>query len=384
MKLNSLLRFKFVQFNSAQKGFTLVELLVATLVSGAIISASLALINEQRRNFLGDRDRGNINDNVRNALNQVGADIRQGGELLEKQFELPVFVVRDGTPTNQPDSIVIQRRMIPETLTLCQPISGGETVIDITAFGSTCGTPTSQPINDPDESKNIANLPSWRKERCSQDGNSTPNASGQDNQGCVITRAQNDAVECAQVGGTDNECLWAFIIDKSNPVKNDFFLISGESQGSCSSGSNSCWKIHRAKNSRDFTYDYDVNSDNILIYVMDEREYRLVDDANTDRLDDKILELIVNRQTPQRLTNLLDKMEISIPKYKDPSVPTSAAQIGLTQFNENRSYSKDWQGISGVEISIKGLNQSDANKLSDDKLTLKSQFFPRNINSTDN
>jgi prepilin-type N-terminal cleavage/methylation domain-containing protein len=385
MKLNSLYQFKFVRFNSSQQGFTLVELLVSTVVAGAIISASLGLINEQRRNFLGDRDRGNINDNVRNALNLIGADIRQGGELLEKQFELPVITVRDGNPTNQADSIVIQRRAIPETLTLCEPISGGETEIDITAFGSDCGTTTSQPINDLDETKNVANIPSWRKERCSQDGNSKAGVNSQDSQGCIpeSTRGANDAVECTQIGGTDEECLWAFIVDKSNPAQNDFFLISGESEGTCTSGSDYCWKIHRAKNSRDFTYDYAAGSDNTLIYVLDEREYRLVNDVNTSRTDDKVLELIVNRQTPQRLTNLLDKMEISIPKYKDPNSSTSAAETGLTQFNENGTYVKDWQGISGIEVSIKGLNQNEANKLPDAKLTLKSQFFPRNINSAD-
>jgi prepilin-type N-terminal cleavage/methylation domain-containing protein len=376
MKPNLFPHFQSLSSRKKVQGFTLLELLITALISGAIISSSLGLINAQRNTFLGDRDRANINDNLKTAMNIIGADAKLVGERLEIPANLaippilPVVSVIDGTPSGKSDTLILQRKLMTESLTICQPVVAGQIggTIDVDASISSCGSTTSRAIYTPTAPyTQVPNVNRWRERRCAQDGDIKPGSNNQDELGCV-PRNVND-VKCAQLNGSDRECLWGFIINRNNPSQNEFFLIADESEETCAADTTrKCWRFHRAGNTPwQFSYANDGSTD---LYILEEREYRLSPDTTTDRKDDHILELTLNRQTPQRITNLLDKMEISAIGGTTPN-----------SFNPNRLYQENWQTVKGIEVSLKGLNQSDQRKLKDGKLTLKSTFYPRNAAS---
>jgi prepilin-type N-terminal cleavage/methylation domain-containing protein len=365
---------------SAQQGFTLIELLIATFVTGVILASAIGMINNQRRDFLGDRDRININDNLRVASTLIGDDIKQAGERLEQQSELPVVSVVDGATATTPDSILVQRKLVSEALTICQDVSGGQTTIEVASAGSDLlGCTSSSPTSTIDQ---IANLYQWSQFRCQQDGTT----------GCVAS----PPATCVQTGGTNRECVWAYIYDptKANPTqRGEFFLISGESKGSCSSdGSKTCWRLTRA-DGKPWQYSYTQNNDRSIqprLYVLEQKEYQLLLDTNTVRNDDYTLNLRVNNQTDvsgnpkwQRVTALLANMQIQVHTSSHTNPPVTAV---VDQFNPNRTYVSNWQTITGINLTLTGLNPSTGNTqrshLSADQLTLTSQFFPRNAAST--
>jgi prepilin-type N-terminal cleavage/methylation domain-containing protein len=363
---------------SAQRGFTLIELLIATFVTGIIIASAIGMINNQRRDFLGDRDRININDNLRVASTLIGDDIKQAGERLEQQSELPVVSVVDGTTATTPDSILVQRKLVSEALTICQNVSGGQTTIEVASAGSDLlGCTSSSPTSTIDT---IANLNQWNQFRCQQDGT----------ENCVAS----PPADCVQTGGTNRECVWAYIYDPLE-TRGEFFLISNESKGSCASdGSKTCWRLTRA-DGKPWQFNYDQIDDPTTqpkIYVLEQKEYQLIPDTNTVRNDDYTLNLRVNNQTDdsgnpkwQRVTALLANMQIQVHTSTNTTPPVTAV---VDQFNPDRTYVSDWQTIIGINLTLTGLNPSADNsqrsQLSTSQLTLTSQFFPRNAASTRN
>jgi prepilin-type N-terminal cleavage/methylation domain-containing protein len=358
--------FKFLlpSLSRQCQGFTLLELVLTTLIAGVILAASLGVINEQRRNFLGDRDRININDNLRVALSLIGDDVKQAGERLEQQSNFPVVNIIDGV-SGTSDRIILQRQKLAEVLTICQNLSIGSTSIEVADAkdNPNCATGSSP------------NITKWQEERWRQDN-------------------------IAGSNGSPNERLWAYILDPNKPLgspRGEFIQITGETKGSCSPPNNSnaeCWTFTL---NQPLTLSYSQSTTSATqpkLYVLEQREYRLSDDTQTtDRTDDKVLELIVNNQdsNPQRITNLLDDMQIRARTVSATGVETWDAEYNP---NPNAAVAKNWQTLGGIEITLRGLNPSTSSGgglspgytgsekgLSLEQLTLQSQFLPRNVTS---
>lgn len=62
------------------KGFTLLELLLATVIGVAMIGVALSLVISNRRVYELDQVRTQLNQNLRSAMDVVGIDIRQTGD----------------------------------------------------------------------------------------------------------------------------------------------------------------------------------------------------------------------------------------------------------------------------------------------------------------
>ncbi|HEY9824673.1 MAG TPA: hypothetical protein V6D19_04435 [Stenomitos sp.] len=350
-------------------GFTLIELLVSALAACIILVALLGLVTTQQREVVSDRDRTIINNNLETALTLIGDDIKQAGEGLEQQSELPVISVLDGSPTGQPDTLIVQRKRLTEALTICQAIDGSNNTVEVAAWGNTVSTCPSTATTVAD----VPNLNRWQTFRCQQDG--IP--------GCEASPPPT----CTQVGGTNNECLWAYIYDpdplNTKPVnqRGEFFLISGESRASCSSNlSLDCWRITRA-DGRPWQYRYEPRAQKDTqprLYVLEQKTYQLIPDTNTPRPDDSILTLWINNQRDasnqplqQRVANQLQDLQFRV---------RTGTNTWNTAFNADQVYASDWQSITGIEIELKGLN-GKASQLSDPILTLQSIVFPRNVTS---
>jgi hypothetical protein len=421
------------------KGFSILELVVASSVALTILGVSLGMLSEQRRWVLGDQTRATANDGLRLASDLIGQDIKQAGERLESDTFLPGISIIPGASAGLPSTLVLQRQLLTEKLPVCQTISANSTssTIDIAVVTAptvancvysysappagelTTALTTLQPDDD---------LRSWRTFRCTQD---SPAANGTD--------------PCTS---TNSATAWAYIHDpKTN--QGEFFRYSVEEKGSCvtstaflPSTARICQKIRRADSTPwKYTYTYTPSDpsdpDNLAnplrapsaqpqLYLLEERRYFLEADIDTARTDDYVLKLSVNRQEPKRIANQLSNFQVwskvptaytsapfsapgtwgcgaggATPTSPNPTVPT---QWYCTGFNFNNTitldpasrfqYIKDWQDLQGVRISLTGiLTDQQLGALTEDQkskvdpsnptspLKLISEFFPRNVAS---
>lgn len=143
---------------SSDKGFTIMELIVAmtlSMVIGLIALTNFTSINEIARY---DMERISLNQNLRSALDIIGINVRIAGENLPGFFPA-ILVENNGTS----DTFTIRRSIIDENLVACQAISSGSSSDLVFADDS---------VNDPNCSySNQADvLTAWMDARNDQGG----------------------------------------------------------------------------------------------------------------------------------------------------------------------------------------------------------------------
>jgi hypothetical protein len=408
------------------RGITTLELIVASVVALGILSIVLGAISEQRRQVLGDRTRAGVNDNLRIASDMIGQDVKQAGELLEADFNLPGVSIIPGANTGDPSTLVLQRQLLAQKLPVCQSITAGTATnaIDISVVSNTALTPSSYancpysytppaaPATSEPSTTLISLLPTdnlrqWRNYRCTADG---PGAANTDP--CTRTNYVS-STSCKQFGGVDAECTWAFMYDPVNK-RGEFFLYSFEDTATCSTSSLSsrtCQRIWRADgNAWQNSYTYDPNgatSQQPQLYILEERRYSLTADTNTTRNDDFILQLSVNRQPALRIANQLSSFQVrgKLPNdsTKRPSESTCTSETttansclvssfnltsGQPAINSQISATPllpNWQYLQNIQITLSSINPNPqflpgANN-NPNILSLTSEFLPRNTAS---
>lgn len=328
------------------------ELVVAVSVAVLVLGFSVSLVGQQRRQFVLDRARNTVSQTLRTGMDLVGSDIRLAGEHIS-DTTLPIVSVRDNAP-DPGHVLVLQRKLAPiAELTLCQTPMGSQLIV------SGC---------DP---RATTTLMSWQNFRCNgDDSNTTP---------CARTTALASANSCEEKGGTDEECLWAYIHDPTNN-RGDFFLVDSEvigTPGFLNRIDGTTWTNPSS---------YVVNSANFpRIYLLEEREYRLVSDTNTQRTDDFLLQLRINRQPDniQRLVNQMSNFQAAV------QMPTTLAALPFNFVGTEPTAVIGWKPIQNIQITLNAVNFPDAPsnrpldtssqvRVPDANLTLSSQFLPRN------
>ena len=400
--MQKLIRSKLSQKRKAY-GFTLLELTVASVVAFAILGVSTGMLVELRRQILGDRIRSTVNDNLRIASEMIGTDIKQAGERLESDTELPGISIIPGVATSTdpapPSTLILQRQLLPEKLTACQNIAvgpGGTTTIDVAVKSntpatsvSTCPYSYSAPAGgELPALTSLApsnNLRAWRTYRCTQ-GLPFSGIGDPCSRTVNVNPAATPPVQCAQLGGTDKACAWAYIRNPTTKV-GEFFLYSYESFGTCNyyngtiAVSAVCQRIHRADgNTWRYSYTYDPTKDlnqQPQIYILEERAYSLLPDTSTTIANDYILQLSVNQQSPQRIAN----------QFTNFLVSGILASGSVNSYNSDQKYLKatDWKNLVGVRITLNSLNPNSSQmpvNSGSNYLTLTSQFLSRNAFST--
>jgi hypothetical protein len=409
---------QYLKLKSQQTGgFTLLELVVASAVALTILSVSLGVLSQQKRLVLSDRTRATVNDGLRLASDLIGQDIKQAGERLDSDITQPGITIIPGATALIPDTLVLQRQLLTEKLTVCQTLAQGSSnaSIDISVVSGTAvnnckysyATPTGgEVIGSPLVAlQPTDNLRSLRSYRCTLDG---PATSGVD----PCARTTNTAA-CIQLGSgnADKECAWAYIYDpKQN--KGEFFLYSYEDQGACTAATTfpaparNCQRIWRADGlswQNNYVYDPTGSAGNQpQIYIFEERRYSLVADASN--LGSFFLQLSVNRQTPVNIANQISNFKAwgkVATSYSAPSNwgcavggstgpnPSLPNQWYCSGFNIDTlnvpKYINDWQELQGVRISLTEVNPNSQllNPYTSNGsiLNLTSEFFPRNVTS---
>lgn len=145
---------------SCDSGFTVVELLVTSLL-GLVITSLCLSIAMMNRNVLGrDTARTRLNQNLRGAIDILTTDGRVTGENLDTLF--PAIELVNGAGSN-PDTLTLRRNLQDEILKVCTSIVAGSNVRQV-YFAVPGNTPGCI------YSGQAQNYNSWRNYRLAQGG----------------------------------------------------------------------------------------------------------------------------------------------------------------------------------------------------------------------
>jgi len=111
--------------SSDERGFTILEMLVASFLGLAAMALAIGATMTNRTVYHNDLARTSVQQNLRSALNLTGINIREAGENLNGSF--PALAVADGTGPGGQDELVLRRNLLGETLWVCQAITAGST-----------------------------------------------------------------------------------------------------------------------------------------------------------------------------------------------------------------------------------------------------------------
>ena len=299
----------------AKRGFTLIELLVAGALAVVVLGVALGLVITNRKVYDLDRGRTALNQNLRGALDLIGADVRQAGEALGPDF--PAVEIVDG---GDADELVLRRNLIDVVLPVCMSIVGNTNVVFINSpGGSGSSRPECQRVDGNGNGWDDRHE-AWQAYRCAQDG--VP--------GCQ---------------GNSQERVRAFVY---NPVtgEGEWFTYDQDDM--------SHFKIHKSP-TPSWSRSYPA-SDRPRLYLLEERRYRLSGD---------LIELVLNGDTanPQSLVDRIDRFRLR-------------AQMSDGSWKSALGSGDDWTDIARIEVEISGSTALRGRRLS---RTLKGSFLPRNV-----
>ena len=149
-------------------GFTMIEILVALVVTVLITGAALSVALSSHESYVTDQNRTEINQSLRGGLDLVGIELRQAGERLP--FDFPAIEVVDGD-AGAPDTLIVRRNLLDEVLPLCAPLDAGSTTDEVRVADS--GDDPAQgcdPLTDDDGNNWPDNLDAWRAYRDANGG----------------------------------------------------------------------------------------------------------------------------------------------------------------------------------------------------------------------
>ena len=162
------MRWKRSTPNSAESGFTLVELLVAAAITVVLLGVVFSLVISARRTYRLDQTRTAANQNLRAAMDLIGADVRQAGERLPS--DVPAVMVERGRtePNREQFSVLTLRKNTSDAvLPVCEDVRRDDAeilVVKQSADYAACA------IVDGNGNGYDDRLETWRDLRCQQDG----------------------------------------------------------------------------------------------------------------------------------------------------------------------------------------------------------------------
>lgn len=322
-------KLKLRSAQNNERGLSLVELLVGSVVASGVLGIALSGALFNRQLFLQDLNRTEVNDRLRTALDLVGSDLKQVGESLnQKDSKFPVFAV--ASDDNGNSVIKIRRNLNLPILRVCNPsgINAGSSQNSIFVYGQ---------------------------------GNSQNQAPGCEKPpGLNHNELPPDLATWINHRNNSGGKLRAFIY---NGVDGEFFTYDRENQSNFS--------IHREAGS--WKYDYPANGIS-RIYLLEEKKYQLD--------EDEILRMIIDDKESVSLVGGISSFEATVLVEDPASKNNNQKQAAI--FKNTFNFSDDWTTIKSVEVTLESTNPSDADsainsRKSPDGLRLTRQFFPRNV-----
>lgn len=299
---------------NSDKGFTLIELLVSMVIASIVISMAFSAVLYNRRLYVEDQARVNVNQNLRAALDFVGNDIKQAGERITAP-NFPVITIASSS------ELVLRRRLDLPILPVCQDITISST--DKVYAASSAATPPQgcNPLPDANSDGWKDNLEAWRNYRCLQDGET----------GCQ---------------GKTSEKVRAFIYDGNG--NGEYFDYIGEN--------NTTFELQKQTTNPVWQNRYTTSSS---IYLLEERKFTLADN---------ILQLSIDGKTPEKLVNQLSTFEV---KAVLPGTP----DIEKGTFPETGDR---WNQIKSIKVNLTATAPPAQLNIKNSRLQASGKFFPRN------
>ena len=336
-------------------GLTLIELLVGTLISSIVLGVAFFGADLNRRLYLEDQGRNNINQNLRTALDIVGNDIKQAGQGIGQDPNFPVILIDETTDSQE---IVIRRNLSDTILPLCQDITAGSnsavSVVDhdISALPG-CAVFDNNSDGWPD------GLKEWRDYR--------------------LTKGKAGTVRAFIYDGQGNGEFFNYNAEKTFD-ENDLAVTPTAGGTSVESGSLETDNTYTWKNN------YQAGNGS-RIYLLEERRYRLVKEPK----DGYTLELVIDGNETVSITNNLEFFEVTaIVEQEEVDYFCSVIPPANSgDCNTSLPISYAWSQIKAIKVKMQAfideqnkasIKRLDCDDLSDcEDLQLTRQFVPRNV-----
>jgi len=113
-----------------ERGFTLLELLVALFISTTVLGIVVSTVLNLRNTYFTEIKRTQINGNLRSAMDIMSMNVRQSGENLLSAF--PAILLEDGE-SGASDTLTLRRSPITEVLILCADAAAGTNVLQVSS-----------------------------------------------------------------------------------------------------------------------------------------------------------------------------------------------------------------------------------------------------------
>lgn len=148
---------------SSDKGFTLLELMVASALGLIVLGMTLASTSSMRKLFVNDTDRVKINEDLRGTMDLIGQNVRIAGEGFGSSF--PAIMIEDDPVF---DELILRRKLLNEVLRVCVAMPSGSNSDLVFADNTLSPLPQGCGVSD-----NEANMDAWEAYREDQEGNQT-------------------------------------------------------------------------------------------------------------------------------------------------------------------------------------------------------------------
>jgi hypothetical protein len=365
--------------HGSNAGITLVELLASILVGLIVVSITFAGVLINRRFFLEDVSRTDVQQNVRAALDLTGLDVRQIGENLGTVTGFPAVQITRDTPTGNSNMIIRRNPVVP--LRVCEePASSTAPVV--VALQLTFDPPgdltlaeRSNPTNAAIVAVNDAALEPNCTATADRNGNSVPD----DN----IERWSNYRLDSARSGAP---VINAYIFDGTNT--GEAFPYTGEGRTTTNftiAGSGRRLEVRRFTLSRGSGSWPSTSIRRYFLYIVEERRYRL---------DGDTLEVVVNGAAPTKLVNGLNQFQITVNRqpslsantipedfcWRNPSA-TGATVLGapIPAAPDTCGTNNTWSSIQSIDVTVAAASTTQGQVASD--RTQTKRYFPRSVSS---
>lgn len=294
-----------------ESGFSIVEMLIALVVTLVVTAGALTLALSSRNLFALDAARTRLNESIRGSRDFLMADIRQVGERLSPTFPAIEIINGEDLPSGQPgdpDRLVLRRNLVDTTLRSCRDVDGTDRKIYISGLG---------------EDDDIDDDP---------------------RPGCVAV-PDNDGD-----GWADNHQVWrdyrlssGELIDARltvpaylyNPQtgEGEFFLYHGDDRDEA---------YIETVSGHSWTYEYPVE-DLPQIFLLEERRYQL---------DGDLLQLVVNQDEvhPLNLVDGIEEFQLRA-RFRIPAPP--AAPVEPAPW-DSFGHGDDWTVLRAIEVRVHG------------------------------
>jgi type II secretory pathway pseudopilin PulG len=150
-----------------RRGFTLIEVLLASGIAVAVIGIAMGIIVSSQRVVQLDETRLSLAQNLRTGLDLVGNDVRQLGERLPSSF--PALLITDGT-SGASDELTVRRNLLSTTLPICANIAAASSNPVTVALPSTPAPSAICQRSDANGNGKTDNLEEWDDYRTAAGG----------------------------------------------------------------------------------------------------------------------------------------------------------------------------------------------------------------------